>query len=98
MKCIKGYEVEPQRSTAGYFMGTVDEEQMLNCRLTTQYAKTREGALKLPIDRECATENVFCNGGCGQCFPNKAYKLSSNNATKSGSNLLFDAANAADVK
>lgn len=67
MKCIKGYEVEPQRSGAGYYMGTVNEEQMPNCRLTTQYAKKREDAKNLPLDRQHATENAFCNG-CGKCF------------------------------
>lgn len=67
MKCVKGYEVEPQRSAAGYYMGTVDEDWCPNCRLTSSYAKTAEEAKKLPLDRQSAEENVFCNG-CGRCF------------------------------
>lgn len=67
MKCIKGYEVGPHRSAAGYYMGTVDEEGMPNCRISGSYAKTREEAEKLPLNRQMAEENVFCNG-CGFCF------------------------------
>ena len=67
MKCIKGYEVEPQRSAAGYYMGTVDEDQCPNCRISSSYAKTAEEAKNLPLDRQNADENVFCNG-CGRCF------------------------------
>ena len=67
MKCIKGYEVEPLRSGAGYYMGTFDPEDGPNCRLTTSYAKTPEEAKGLPLDRQIAYENVFCNG-CGNCF------------------------------
>lgn len=66
MKCVKGYEVEPQRSAAGYYMGTVDEEGLPNCRISSRYAKTREDAKKLPLDRQGAEENRFCNG-CGNC-------------------------------
>ena len=67
MKCIKGYEVEPQRSAAGYYMGTVDEEGFPNCRLTSAYAKTADSAKKLILDRQGSMENAFCNG-CGFCF------------------------------
>ena len=67
MKCVKGYEVTPQRSACGYYMGTVDEEGFPNCRLTTGYAKDAKSAQSLLLDRQCADENVFCNG-CGSCF------------------------------
>lgn len=67
MKCIKGFEVEPQRSAAGYYMGTFDPEEGLNCRLSSEYAKTVEEAKKLPLDRQSCMENEFCNG-CGRCF------------------------------
>ena len=67
MQCIKGYEVEPQRSAAGYFMGTFDPIEGPNCRLTTRYAKTAAEAEKLPLDRQNAAENFFCNK-CGKCF------------------------------
>lgn len=69
MKCIKGYEVEPQRSGAGYYMGTKNEFGEPKCRLTTQYANNREEAKSLPLDRQHASENAFCNG-CGKCFKN----------------------------
>lgn len=67
MKCIKGYEVEPQRSAAGYYMGTVDKDGFPNCRLSSSYGKTAEEAKNLVLDRQTADENVFCNG-CGRCF------------------------------
>lgn len=66
MKCIKGYEIVPQKSYAGYYMGTVDEEGFPNCRLSSQYAVTEKEALKLPLNRMNAMENQFCSGGC--CF------------------------------
>ena len=67
MKCRKGYEVEPQRSAAGYYMGTVDEEGFPNCRLSTGYAKTPEEARNLLLDSQSCMENEVCNG-CGRCF------------------------------
>lgn len=67
MKCKKGYEVQPLKSAAGYYMGTYDKEGFPNCRISTQYAKTQEEAKKLALDRQCAEENYFCNG-CGRCF------------------------------
>lgn len=67
MKCVKGFEVCPQRSAAGYYMGTFDPEEGPNCRLSSAYAKTAEEAKELPLDRQDAMENMFCNG-CGNCF------------------------------
>lgn len=68
MQCKKGLEVKPLRSPMGYYMGTVTEEGLPNCRLSTKYAKTKELALKLALDRQtCCIENEFCNGGSG-CF------------------------------
>lgn len=67
MKCVNGFEVEPQRSYCGYYMGTVDSKGFPNCRLSSEYAKTADDARKLPLDRQGADENVFCNG-CGRCF------------------------------
>lgn len=74
MKCIKGYEVEPQRSAAGYYMGTVDEEGFPNCRISTGYAKTAGQARELPLDRQNCEENRFCNG-CGMCFKTGSLKF-----------------------
>lgn len=68
MQCMKGLEVQSLSSPMGYYMGTVSEEGYSNCRLSTQYAKSKEEALKLPLDRQtCCIENEFCNGGKG-CF------------------------------
>ena len=64
--CKKGYVVGPQRSAAGWYLGTVDEDGCPNCKLTTNYAKTAEAARSLRIDRQDAMENRFCNG-CGSC-------------------------------
>ena len=66
LKCCKGYEVAPQRSDAGFYMGTFDPQEGPNCRLSSQYAKTATDAEKLPLDRQNAMENRFCNG-CGNC-------------------------------
>ena len=67
LKCKKGYTVEPQRSAAGYYMGTKDEEGFPNCRISNGYAKTAEDATKLLLDRQDSMENQFCHGGCGCC-------------------------------
>lgn len=64
MKCKKGFDVCAHKSAAGYYLGTWDEEGP-RCRLTTAYAPTIEEAMTLEIDRECAMENSFCNGGAG---------------------------------
>lgn len=67
MKCKRNYEVKVMKSNAGYYRGTADEQGFPNCRLTTRYAKTIEDAEHLPLDRQTASENQFCNG-CGRCF------------------------------
>lgn len=64
--CKEGYEVRPQRSAAGWYMGTVDEEGCPNCRLTSEYSKEKEAAYHLRLDRQNAMENQYCNG-CGNC-------------------------------
>ena len=68
MQCKKGFEIQPMHSPMGYYMGTVDERGLPNCRVSTRYAKTHEEALKLSLDRQSGCiENEFCNGGKG-CF------------------------------
>lgn len=68
MKCKMGLEVIPCSSAAGWYMGTLDgEDGAPNCRLTSCYAATRGKATKLPLDRQNALENQFCNGN-GNCF------------------------------
>lgn len=66
MRCKKGFDVLPMSSPVGFYMGTVDGDGFPNCRLSTGYAKTKEDALELPLDRQCAEENLFCCGG--SCF------------------------------
>ncbi len=66
-KCKRGHEIKVVRSAAGYYRGTADEQGYPNCRLTTRYAKTQADAEHLPLDRQTAMENRFCNG-CGVCF------------------------------
>ena len=68
MKCKKGYEIKACSSAAGYYLGTIDEDGFPNCRISTAYAKTKEDAEKLPMDRQrFCIENEYCNGGTG-CF------------------------------
>lgn len=66
MQCMRGREVVPLRSAAGWYLGTLDEENFPNCRLTSTYAVHKEEAEQLPIDREDAMENIYCNK-CGKC-------------------------------
>lgn len=65
MKCAKGYEIKPLKSAAGWYLGTLDMEGFPNCRLSSNYAQTEEDAKHLFMDRQMASENEFCNGGCG---------------------------------
>lgn len=67
MKCKKGYEIQVLRSGAGYYLGTVDELGFPNCRVSIDYARTREEAEKYLIPDRVCEENLFCNGytGCG---------------------------------
>ncbi|MBO7713749.1 MAG: hypothetical protein J6S85_09285 [Methanobrevibacter sp.] len=60
MKCVKGYEIRALKSAAGWYMGTTDDEGFPNCRISSQYAKTKEEAEKLLLDRQDASENQFC--------------------------------------
>lgn len=64
MKCVKNLEVKPLKSAAGWYMGTVTEEGMPNCRITTMYYNTPEEAEKsLFADYRYCSENSFCSGG-----------------------------------
>lgn len=69
MKCRKGLEVKVLKSAAGYYVGTLTEDGFPNCRITTLYSATEEGAMNdLLLDRQTGCmENEFCNGGKG-CF------------------------------
>lgn len=67
MKCKKGYVVMALQSAAGYYMGTLDEDGCPNCKLSSGYCKKKSSAEELPLDRQGASENVFCNKN-GDCF------------------------------
>lgn len=66
-KCKRGYTIKALKSAAGWYVGTLDESGFPQCRLSSCYAKTKEEAEKLPLDRGYACEIKFCNGGTG-CF------------------------------
>jgi hypothetical protein len=67
MKCIKGYEIKPIKSGAGWYMGARDEDGDPQCRITSGYAVREEEASLLTLDRQDAMENIYCNK-CGRCF------------------------------
>ena len=67
-KCKRGYEIQPLKSAAGWYLGTVDEEGFPNCRISMQYAETAEQAKRLPMNRQTGCiENEYCNNGTGCC-------------------------------
>ena len=65
LKCKKGFLIQPLRSAAGWYMGTLDKEGYPNCRIFSGYAKNKEEALDLPLDRGYAIEIQYCNRGEG---------------------------------
>lgn len=72
VRCIKGYEITAMSGGCGWYLGTYDEDGYPNCCITTGHAKTMADAKNLPLDRQRATENVFCNG-CGKCFSSSSH-------------------------
>lgn len=38
--CKKGYEVKPYKNSMGWYLGTFNPEEGLNCRLSHGYAPT----------------------------------------------------------
>lgn len=70
MKCIKGFEVKVLNSAAGYYIGTLDEENFPMCRISSYY-KTKEAAQRA-LDKftfhRFAEEINFCNHGY-ECIP-----------------------------
>jgi hypothetical protein len=57
--CQKGNKIQVLKSNAGYYIGTLDEDECPNCRIS-QYAKKPDDPI-LNIERECM-ENQYCNG------------------------------------
>ena len=70
MKCKKGYEFEVMSTPAGYYVGTVCEDDGYPepyCRASGYY-NTRQDAEKALEEKtfvRYAAENEFCNGGEG---------------------------------
>ena len=64
MKCVKGYEIQPMKSAAGWYMGTRTEEGYPQCRITTNYYRTADEALnKMRDDYRHCEENNYCSHG-----------------------------------
>ena len=62
-KCTKRHTIQVCRSNAGYYIGTLDEDNMPYCRLTN-YDSNSNCNVCCEIQNP---ENDFCNGGRG-CF------------------------------
>lgn len=70
--CVKGLEIKVLNSSAGFYIGTFDDEEGPMCRLSRDYWKTKieaQTALNYGsyVARDYAPEIQYCNGGCG-CF------------------------------
>jgi hypothetical protein len=68
--CVKGYTVQVMHSPCGYYIGTVDEEGIPNCRLLVEYWKKSQNAQEQLdnlsfVDRHHAMEIQFCHKGNG---------------------------------
>lgn len=68
MKCVRGFEVKPMKSAAGWYMGTMTAEGP-QCRMTNKYYRTPEEAEKnMQKDYRYCEENNFCSKG-RVCIP-----------------------------
>lgn len=64
MKCIKGFEIIPMKSAAGWYMGTETTDGFPNCRITNRYYKSAEEAKEnYQKDYRYCEENNFCSHG-----------------------------------
>lgn len=73
--CRKGFEIQVLSSGAGYYIGTFDPKEGPNCRISKDYWKKKEDAVKALesmsfVDRSYAIENEFCHEGRG-CLENE---------------------------
>ena len=67
MKCVKGYEIKPMKSAAGWYVGTTDKDGFPMCRISDYY-KNKETAQKAINNKtffRIAEEITFCNAGYG---------------------------------
>ncbi len=63
MKCVKGHEIKPMKSAAGWYMGT-SEDGMPYCRITAHYYESAKEAEKhMLTDYRYCEENNFCSRG-----------------------------------
>lgn len=76
MKCVRGLELQALRSGAGWYIGTITEEDGYPepmCRISVDYFRTRQDAENALADlrfprREYAMECQFCRGDHLHCF------------------------------
>lgn len=71
MTCCKGKELQVLMSAAGYYIGTMDNTYVPNCRISYYYYPTREAAtraMKNGFEQRDCMENKACSGG--DCFEN----------------------------
>ncbi len=67
MKCRKGFDVLPLKSAAGWYIGTLDDKGMPNCRIS-DYVGSEDECMFSSMNRQTSCiENSACNGGVG-CF------------------------------
>lgn len=65
IKCKKGHIVQPLKSCAGYYLGSMEDGEPY-CRISSNYVNTISDAHKLNTNRQyCCMENEWCNGGNG---------------------------------
>ena len=68
MKCVNGYEIQPMKSAAGWYMGTRTKEGYPNCRMTDKYYLTADEAMdNMKTDYRYCEENNFCSHGLVCC-------------------------------
>lgn len=64
MTCIKGKEIKPMKSAAGWYMGTSDENGLPYCRITAHYYSSAKDAEENMVkDYRYCQENNWCSRG-----------------------------------
>ena len=61
MTCKRGYKLQVCQSNAGYYVGTIDNFNCPNCRLSAYGASSDEEVLD--ISRDYAMEIEYCSKG-----------------------------------
>jgi hypothetical protein len=78
MKCFQGLEIEVLKSSAGFYIGTIDDEGFPYCRLGMEYYYTKLGAFNdlMNLSFTCrywADEVAACSDG--KCLINADMRL-----------------------